>query len=343
MSSIEKSGLKFDYKPLTTVFSKNDSLLEYKDLSNYKSFLCDMELFNWLEEEYYDFSEHKLNVAYNTIYHVFTSFLARTLANDLTLFTMDTINQSTKLKYNQWLDHYFSTTYNDYEDRMDKPAKNRIFNFPAIFKINTPINLKKALSDAGMPDDAFYLPIVIKEHAVIAYSNKFYSLYYCDSIVKSKKTRYSLMSCLIIYADYGGHYTFLFVDHEKKEVEFYDPNIIINKGHGILFIYKALGEIFKNYKINEFWNLTSIQKTEEYEKDKKGFCVIWGHMMLNLKLLNINIPITELEKLFIKECENKNISLYELVLNYTYYMRRIIPTQDMDKFVNMRDLLWINL
>ena len=51
------------------------------------------------------------------------------------------------------------------------------------------------------------------------------------------------------------------------------------------------------------------------------------------------MSIIDIEKMFIKECEDKNISLYELLLNYTYFMRRIIPIKNMDKFVMLRKLL----
>lgn len=45
---------------------------------------------------------------------------------------------------------------------------------------------------------------------------------------------------------------------------------------------------------------------------------------MHLKLLNINIPIGDLENMFIEECESKNLSLYEVMLNYAYGMERII-------------------
>ena len=333
MSSSNKRLLNYHYNSIITKIPKNNSLIQS---TSYRSFLCESELFNWNLKNQKLLNEHKKNIAYVPIFQVFTLYLGRTLGNDITLFTMDTINEIQKNVYYEWLDNNFSFSY-DYE------AKNSIFNFPKLQEIYIP-TLSKALNDAKLPSEMCYYPIMIKQHKAYVGNTekKFYSLHYSESIVKYKKTRYSLMSCLFVYSEYGYHFTFLFIDHEKKEVEYYDPNIILNEKEGILFTYKALGEIFEDYKINEFWNLRSIQKTEEYERDTVGFCVIWGHMMMHLKLLNINMSVSDIEILFIKECENKRISLYEVVLNYTYFMRRMIQHEDMNKFVKERSLLIID-
>jgi hypothetical protein len=93
-----------------------------------------------------------------------------------------------------------------------------------------------------------------------------------------------------------------------------------------------LKTLFEEYTINEFWKLTGLQTTENLERDKFGFCSVWGHMMIHLKLMNINKSLKEIEDAFILECAKEELSLYEVMLNYAYFMNRIIPSE-ISKFV----------
>ena len=95
---------------------------------------------------------------------------------------------------------------------------------------------------------------------------------------------------------------------------------------------------FKKYNSSDFW-LT--QKIIENTEQDKGFCVVWGNIMLNLKLLNISMNMRDIEKYFIAYCNRKNYSTYEVMLNYAEYMKRIIPLPGIygnEKFYDMLEL-----
>jgi len=327
------------FKPIISVFPKND-LIKSKE---FKTFLCDFELFNWKSgESYEDTFMHRtrFDISYRMIYPLFTTYLSRLLGNDLTLFTLNTSSVYQEINVNELYSYNFGDlkikNFFDVEG-----CSNRIYNFPQVLNMDLKY-LIDPLRTFGLEYWHYYEVINVLEFKTkCGKENKeifLYNLNYCDSLIKEKSTRYSLSNCIINYEKRGNHYTFLFIDHELKIVEYYDPYVILNKTECNLFIYKSLQEIFKEYTVNKFWESLSIQKTEEFEKDETAFCVKWGHMMMHLKLLNLNIPIIEIEKKFILECKNKNISLYEVMLNYTYFMRRIIPKNGY-KFVKLRKLL----
>jgi hypothetical protein len=237
------------------------------------------------------------------------------------------ISNSKYLEYNSWL---IKDVYNN---ETAKRSIDRIFNFPMMIKIDSN-DMKNYIKREKLSYDWYYFPILIKEEQVG--TNYYYKCNYCDSI-RINKSRYAMIDCLFHFVNVGLHYTFIFVDHEKKEVEFYDPDVSTRIDPN-LFMNKTLKHIFKGYKINEFWKLKKIQKTEKFEDDIYGFCVVWGHMMMHLKLLNINIPIDVIESSLIEETYDKKIALYELVLNYLYHMRRILP-HNIDKFFKLMNLL----
>ena len=320
----------YTYEPTITVIPNIDIV---NNNNEYRSFLCDMELFNWklsnTNIETHKTRENK--IAETLMYPLYTLYLGKTFGNDITIFTPNML--STK---NDRL--LFEILYNSgvlIDPTVD--IMNSINNYPVKYEIEN-AKLRDELKKQNIDYDFVFDPICIQEF--IAFSKKYYKCLYCDAIVNNKKTRYSVMSCVIElnHVD-DSHYTFIFVDHETKQVEFYDPHGYSMNEQTILFTHKALGMIFKDYTVNEFWKLANIQKTENLEDDEKGFCVIWGHMMMHLKLLNMNIPIIELDKLFVQECEDKKISLYEVVLNYSYFMSRIIPLENMHNFVNLWKLL----
>ena len=314
---------EFDFIPNITIISKNISIIEKKE---YVPLTCDMELFGW--ENIEKFIEHLINIATLEIFPLFTVYLGKMFGNDLTIFTAKSETQEKIIDFSKWLNSSVMNTNNSRTDI------DRIFNFPNVF--NHSDGLRNALKKQKLQSDRFYFPILITE--TVVEKKYYYKCNYCKSI-SIPKTKYAIIDCVELFSNGIPHYTYIFVDHEKKEVEFYDPDIGRNPKELILFMNKTLKHIFKYYKVNKFWELKTIQKIETFEKDKEGFCVVWGHMMMHLKLLNVKMPINILQDLFIQEAYNKKISLYELVLNYTYYMRRVIPYYDMDKFVKMRDLL----
>lgn len=324
-----RKAFRHDFKPLISVFPKHDTIKN----KEFKTFLCDFELFNWgLESE--DIYKHRtrFDISQHIIYTLFTNYLGRLLGNDLTLFTLNTSSIYHKIDVINVL---------KLKSHFDKQeCKNRVFNFPHLSLMNLSY-LTDPLRLYGFENYRYYNPITIEEFKIKCSGKKkesfLYNLNYSE-FIKEKNTRYAITNCIMKYAKRGAHYTFLFIDHDLKLIEYYDPYVILNKTNCNLFIYKSLSEIFKGYTINRFWESLSIQKTEEFEKDETAFCVKWGHMMMHLKLLNLDMSIIEIEKKFITECANKNLSLYEVMLNYTYFMRRIIP-KDVYKFVYFRKLL----
>jgi hypothetical protein len=330
-----KTTFKRAFVPIITVVKKDVNI---KDNVEFKSFLCEMETFKWSANEQaedYETHRNRRNIGYNGIYPTYTIHLVKMLGNNITLFTMNTIS-STQSDYlsNHGL-RRLKIKPDDLSPDYDN-SKHRIFNFPKPLVL-APGSLTDALSDINLPKYELFPPLFFREFKKTLPEKFLYTCHYCEEI-KTGNTRYALVNCIYMYIHGGVHYTFLFIDHKDKILEYYDPEIYANKKTGILFTYKALQTIFPGYKINNFWRLSSIQKTEQYEKDEKGFCVKWGHMILHLKLLNINMSVGEIEALLIKECETKNMSLYELVLNYTYLMKRIIPS-DMDKMLKLKMLL----
>ena len=303
--------------PLTiTEVKKNDSVIDSK---YFKSFLCEMETFKWTaNEQSEDYLTHgkRKDVAFNTIYPTYTKHLVKMLGNNMTLFTIKRFTDQFDELPSDTLSIRADTLSNIITEPNYHKLQNRIFNFPKVI------------------EQYYYMPLYFKEFQT--YTKFLYTCQYSEEI-KRKNTRYSLLNCMYVYSidQYTNisHYTFLFIDHDEKIVEYYDPEVIGNKKSAILFTYKALQTIFPEYKINNFWRTSSIQKTEQYEKDEGGFCVKWGHMILHLKLLNINMDVGTIEELLIQECETKKLSLYELVLNYTYLMKRIITSKNTNKII----------
>jgi hypothetical protein len=326
------------FAPTITVVSADNSI---KYNAKFKSFLCEMETFKWYANEQaedYETHRNRQNVAYNGVYPTYTIHLVKMLGNDIALFTMNTLD---KTKTSKLKDNFY--------DKIDSlepyffESQNRIFNFPKTLNV-APDTIVSALAKNNLPNSSYYSPLFFREfkqsdiYARPSVSEKFLYTCHFSEEIRNKTKRYALVNCLYMYSHSGHHYTFLFIDHRDRIVEYYDPEVFSNRKTGILFTYKALQTIFPGYKINNFWRTSSIQKTEEYEKDEVGFCVKWGHMIMHLKLLNINMSVELIESSLIRECETKNLSLYELVLNYTYLMRRNIPA-DMNKMLKLKKLL----
>ena len=321
-----KKSFGYEFEPTITVIPKSEEISENKE---YRTFLCDLEMFNWVSRHVSeDHNSHRLrnDVSFETIYSQYTMYLGRMLGSDITIFTMNTIDKENSKKLNNISNLGIKSIVPDFSKSI-----NRMFNFPQIFEF-APQNLKGFFGNVS----DYYRPLFIREYES---EGKFlYVCNYSDLILKRDEIRYSFINTTYLYSHGGLHYTFIFVDHNNKIVEYYDPHIDGNRKEAILFTYKLLQSIFEDYKINDFWRLSSIQKTEEYEKDEVGFCVKWGHMMMHLKMLNIGMSINEIEERFISECESKNLSLYEIVLNYTYFMRRIIH-QIPSNLIKLRNLL----
>jgi hypothetical protein len=284
-----------------------ESKIQYP--KEYRSFLCDSEFFRW------SYGDHEKLLEDNTRemrFSLFSSFLCKLYGNNLTLF-ISTLSNYTG-------DSIEITKY-----------KNVLLNRP----FDSPISkayrkIMKERKKLGLDKKVYYAPLLIYEYS------DYFAVFYSDEIL-SRNTRWACIITRIIHQN-SNHFTFTFVDHKEHKVEFYDPHGRYVDSELIEFIYESFSKIFPNYTINEFWKLNGIQYTEYLEDEEEGFCVVWGMMILHLKLLNSEFPINEIETLFIKECEKNKFSIYEVMLNYAYYMKRIIP-EDAKKFITFEQTI----
>jgi hypothetical protein len=260
------------------VRAPKDSNIVY---GNFKSFLCDLELFNWREEK----SSHKA-LSSTTIYFIHILLLFKLFGNDIS---------------------YFAPSLN-----FDKEKTNSEFSKLEDLKENTIINTQ------------FYGLTMMTAISISKSSedSKFYQMNYIPQLLEPQETRYSIFD-VHKFVGNSGHLTMIFMDHVEKIIEFYDPHGRDMELSEIRFVYTALSEIFPEYKINEFWKLKGLQESEVISDDvEQGFCIRWTSMMIHLKLLNLTMSMEDIEKAFIKECYNKKLSMYEVMLNYAYLMRR---------------------
>lgn len=283
-----------------------ENKIEYS--KKYKSFLCDTEFFRWS----YAYHEEILSkIIFTLKFSQYACFLCKLFGNNITLFIA---------RFSEYKD-----------DGVDiKNYKNVLLNRP--YDSDIPKEYSKIMREnkkIGYKPLVQYYPILIYEY------EDYFAVFYSDEI-KTSKTRWSIVLSRIIHQDQG-HFTFIFVDHKERIVEFYDPHGREISVSLVEFIYESLKKIFVGYKVNEFWKMIGIQYTENLEDEEAGFCVIWGMMMIHLKLLNINMTVDRLETLFIQECAKNKLSVYEMMLNYAYTMQRIIP-ENAKKFITFEKI-----
>jgi hypothetical protein len=282
------------------------------DKEEFVNFLCDMELFNWnAKNKAKQLKKHQDRIyiiKYGNIFRVYLQYLCSIFATNMTLLGV------------QYSDNEYYQDFNlKNEFMVDRPI---FMNLESVFK-NPKLKFVKELlqirAESGNPINYMYYPFAITKTG----NNQFYCNY-SSEILDDSKNRYAFVQSLIRYPD-TYHFVFLFIDHKERIVEFYDPYMSTNTKKQIEFTYTCLRKLYPNYRINEFWKLKSIQTVEEIEKDDYAYCVIWGTMLIHLKLLNMNKPITDIELRLIDDCNKQKLSIYEVMLNYTNFMRRVIP------------------
>lgn len=280
-----------------------ESKIEYS--KKYKSFLCDTEFFRWS----YAYHEEILSkIIFTLKFSQYACFLCKLLGNNITLFIA---------RFSEYKD-----------DGVDiKNYKNVLLNRP--YNVTISEEYSEIISEMGYKPEVQYYPILIYEY------EDYFAVFYSDEI-KTSKTRWSIILSRIVHQNQG-HFTFIFIDNDNKIVEFYDPHGRSIKSDLVEFIHESLKKIFVGYKVNEFWKMIGIQYTEILEDEESGFCVVWGMMMIHLKLLNINMTVELIETLFIEECAKNNLSVYEMMMNYAYTMQRIIP-ENAKKFIAFEKL-----
>lgn len=300
---------KFPDIKFAKIYPKLSDYNNTNNNSKFKSFLCDLELFKW--SYYQDHRQNLNNVRFGYKYKEYIYYLGNLLGNDISISVL------------KIFDRYLGDPINvdDY--------KNVIMNRPK--EINTSqLYFEDKIRELKSNEQVVYYPIIIYNLKGI------FSTFYSDEI-KLQNTKWSIIVCKLSYED-EGHFTFIFVDHKERKIEFYDPHGKNVDAKFTEFIYESLSKIFVGYSINEFWKNIGIQIVEQVEKSERGgYCVIWGIMMIHLKLLNINTSLNVIERTFIKECEDRKLALYEIMINYAYFMNRIIPTNSF-KFILLEKL-----
>jgi hypothetical protein len=288
------------------------------DKKEFVNFLCDMELFNWnAKNKKTQLKKHQDRIyiiKYGNIFRVYLQYLCSILATNLSLLGV------------QYSDNEY---YEEFQFKggfmVDRPIFMDLIAAFQTPKLKFVRELLQYRAESELPINYMYYPFAITKTE----DNHFYCNY-SSEILDDTKNRYTFVQSLIRYPD-TYHFVFLFIDHKERIVEFYDPYMSTNTKKQIEFTYTCLRKLFPAYRINEFWKLKSIQNVEEIEKDDYAYCVIWGTMLIHLKLLNMNKPIGEIEKSLLEHCKKDNLSIYEVMLNYTHFMRRIIP-EDPYKF-----------
>jgi hypothetical protein len=294
---------------------KNDDKVIPGDINKFKSFLCELESFNWTSNtKHFDNISYFLTTGNSSIYF---KYLCKMFGNDITLFTAIYTNY-----HHYWEGHKGDSIMN----------RTRPYFIPE----NDPFfSVRK---NAGLEYEYINSPIMFLEN-----DDGGMTCYYTDEIKRNPgNTHYSLIQSEIITIEGGSHYVFFFVDYKKKIVQYYDSHgsSIANEGKLSNFIYSSISAIFPGFLINAFWEHLGLQNYEtfDYPLTEEGFCVVWGNMIAHLKILNPDMSFKFLELMLIKECSEKNISLYEVMLNYAYYMKRII-VEDYNKFVKLENIV----
>ena len=274
----------------------------------FRTFLCDYEMFNWQNLKHDMIINY---IRYKIRYDTYTNYLLTILGSDMT---------------------FFGNAYSDYYEDNSR-VENAMINKLIFSKNDSPIarDIAYKRDSLGLPYKYFAYPLFIEQVERTVFSGFF------SPQILGSRTRYVVINLNNRYLN-STHYTFLFIDHKDQSIEYYDPyggrgNIFASE-----FIYGALQKMYAGYKINEFWKNKGIQFIEEIEEDIYGFCVIWGHIILHLKLLNMNMSVGDIESEFIKECGRRNLALYEVMLNYAYMMSRIIPREP-ENFVMLDNIL----
>jgi hypothetical protein len=315
-----------EYNPIDMIFFRiPDSDYEFNDELNFninsyeynpeivynkefKSFLCELETFNWIQKEDIDHKSNVINLGYKIRYDTYTSHLINMFGSDITLY---------------------GSVYSDHFENNPTPSNGMVNRLVFTKNLNSDVSkyiaekrLEKGYNSENLVHSLFFEEVE---------KNVFGGLFTIQ--ILQANTRYAIINIPFVYLE-STHYTFLFVDYDSKLLEYYDPYGNETNEYSAIFIRNALKKLFIGYEINEFWNMKGIQVTERIQDDKYAFCVIWGHMILHLKLLNIHRSVEDIENMFIEECKTKNMALYEVMLNYAYFMSRFVP-ESADKFVKL--------
>ena len=147
-------------------------------------------MFNWSNIDHNKLLERMSNKMYHDTY---SGYLVNNFGSDITLLG--------------------GVHSNNYEPirTIGNVLENRI-----AFTQNAPIEFKKERTRLGLKYNSYAYPFLISE-TESGFGGKF------SMDIFNSDTRYTLFS-LNISQKTLGHFTFVFIDHENKHIEFYDPH-----------------------------------------------------------------------------------------------------------------------
>lgn len=284
-------------------FSKGNYYKEnVVESKKFKTFLCELDMFNWKIDAINTFN----NIQYFLLgnYTVYISYLCNQFGNNLTFFG---------------------------RILCDSKYKMRI----------PPYGIMDGTFSFMNEGKYFHSPITVIER-----KDHTFNFYYTNEIIKNNSSRYVLATVVNYDSNTTeSHFSVLFIDKELKKIEYYDPHGRQTNRRLALYIHQVLKMLFPEYTINEHWKNIGIQIDvieQTYSNIKEeGFCTVWGCLMIHLKLLNMRMSFQDIELSFIKECFEKNLSLFEVMLNYAHFMTRII-SKDQIKYNKLEKIVEFN-
>jgi hypothetical protein len=311
---------------------KLNKLKDNIDISNFKHFFCDLEVFNYIQLISSDIFLSGIN--YTNIHKIYISYLIRNLnLQDFVILYHTYYSERV-------LGNKGGSVYQ--KDKKKFIFSDGLFDFDLLGGENVK-DVKDVSKDEIIWQSIQYstseaehlinphFNTIIDHMSIYEKPNGPYVIFveptFLKNIIHNSK-EFNIIYVRINYIE-GNHFTFITVDNKSKIVEFYDPH-----GQQNLFAKQLLDKnlkiLFPGYRNNILQDysgddmLIGIQSYEENELND-GFCVIWGQIMIHLKLLNRDMSIKNIEKSFIAYCKNKNYSPYEVMLNYAEYIKRVVP------------------
>jgi hypothetical protein len=347
-------------KSPTRLFEKSDikrdstfSTIQYIP-SGFNDFFCDLELFNW---KYTGGTISFLNEISNR--HYFKLF-SKYLIKKLNIFGKVSLYTNSYSKFERGKKPgCIADVYAELDNYVIQEIKNNN-NGPLFYQgIQRELDMDTKIAEKLKSLD--YKSVVVDPLNIFEDNTGEFYVFFDPSVYERIKDDYYKNGIdyffINVRVDFKtlGHYSFIFFDAKKYYVEYYDPHGLLMKDKLKTTLSIALSQMFVNFidrngspmtitnNIETDYiqnNIVGIQQVENTEQDK-GFCVVWGNIMLNLKLLNISMNMRDIEKYFIAYCNRKNYSTYEVMLNYAEYMKRIIPLPGIygnEKFYDMLEL-----
>lgn len=191
--------------------------------------------------------------------------------------------------------------------------------------------LKKRINKSYLSKNL--IDIYVQENKVIIIFSENLLRYY----ISRCKKRFISINITITFSEDLSHSTLLLIDTQLREVEYFDPSGItlsLNK-RVVKGIKRLTKKLFSDYKFIDqlnFCPIGGLQSHEERHRSKKvheflqsreahdGFCHVWIHLYLHLRLLNPNSDRQQIINYFLglnKEKLSKIIMKYiQLVINF---------------------------